>query len=316
MVKLKNLSFSGRSVLGMLTSLAVIVFLSWGVVVTYRYFSNKRLVKLTLYDIVLHTTAVRQSNYRDLTKGYVFSFPDLRLRMETELSMDAVKESGSSFLVNVRDVPKALCRGLLEAKSSEIRAVQVNSYLFVGNYDICHSKSFMSFCFSDNNPESISECSSEGKCKGSVLGECDERCNPETGIIEKKYDGALCSIGACKRGLCVDLCRGVSLGECEESCDSSTGVITNRPDDTPCGNSGAEWCSAGGCLIQCGDHAQWLGTACFCKNGYFSKTGTAVRGESCLPCLDKSKNVGTGNVACICPFGEEWMPDSNMCEAI
>ncbi|GBF97816.1 hypothetical protein Rsub_11342 [Raphidocelis subcapitata] len=87
-------------------------------------------------------------------------------------------------------------------------------------------------------------CPPVNECRP-VAGVCDPatRACTDTALP----DGTRCSIGACRRGECVDLCKGVTcppVGECRTEagvCDPGTGRCsdTTLPNGTPCGG-GAE----------------------------------------------------------------------------
>ena len=238
---------SGRTLLEMLTVLAIIGVLSITALVGFTYAMNKHRANETIYDVMLRGTNVPMIDeyYFKKDVGHEFRFPGLPGNGKRGMyyPMTTVKDKGTSYYVEATGVTYRVCELILKMNPTDIDQIVVNNSVYTGDSDICGTNDglAMKFCFGSDGAicdgtggsgSGGSGGTPGGSGSGSGSGEIGTTCDPACGSCEQCVDGTCevlpCSITSCPEGQqptgtddcgciigCEDKCPGLSCGTCE-----------------------------------------------------------------------------------------------------
>ena len=238
---MKHIFESGRSMVEMLGTLAIIGVLSIGGIMGYRYGMDKYRANETLNELqlrIIDLSQQMQNRAFDLSLGEMGN----TTRMGYPISARVSPQFADYFEVFVDNVPSGVCHRLLESKWTVPYSIFVGIDEYEADESICDKAETvrLAYEFKDDltDGETIAEeerhetwrCNNDGDCKCATCenGLCATLC-PEGSSCAKSYDNPnswMCCLNEkALNGLCCS-----SIGENGECCTSSDNCC---PPDKP-----------------------------------------------------------------------------------
>lgn len=240
-MKTKQLSQSGRSMVEMLSVLAVIGVLSIGSIQGYTYAMNKYRANTTTNDINLRAVdlVIQASQNHNLSLAEwqsvntIYPFGEPMYTEDNLIALDVGSEANS--------ISKPVCEMIFEDMKGQTQYIDINGNE-MGDNPICDTNNIMTFYFDNSQiPGNVycedgmcydmgipvhtydgEECTTDEDCADEGCGKCqNKKCNLSA------YQSKVCSLDGMHDGLC-------QWGECvKRGCD----------DNNPC-RGAKEYCSS------------------------------------------------------------------------
>ncbi|MBQ7413456.1 MAG: hypothetical protein IJV07_04205 [Alphaproteobacteria bacterium] len=172
---------SGRSMVEMLGTLAIMGVLTIGGVAGYRY----AIVKQSAQEVIQSVSLMAVSASTQLTTTNTFSLSEFDAQIMGAYPVEGLETYGNGplFAIRVSQIPADICRQILRMNWRQPVEIAVqNQPATVENLDLCQSENTMDFVFTDtltgkDKPEHCqrtSDCSSA--CDACINGLCVENC--------------------------------------------------------------------------------------------------------------------------------------------
>ena len=271
---------SGRSMVEMLGTLAIIGVLSLGALTAYRYAMNKYLANETAYHLNLRLTDLKTQ----LVRGQTLSLSEWK-DQKTVFDFGEPQQKDTTVSLPISDVNKDVCELLFDTLSDSVSSIAVNTKTGASKDD-CEDKNDMTFSFdvsdivndtdnTDNNDNNDNNSSDDNNsaddtveadlCKNIVCKACF---TCEDGECQPLEEGSSCGDnGICEGGIC--LTEEIPNIDEYKSCSTDSDCTDKDKGCMECHGDGEDTANGKWCYpVQDGTVCEKNGEAGLCRDGY------------------------------------------------